>query len=324
VRSATKVETQPAVVFVVVAYHPKQTIRPFAAASDQAWRTIIVDNTPTSETPALLSPAALQELPALAPVELIRLGANRGIAAALNVGCQRAFASGAEFVFTMDQDTTLEPKAVEELIAAWERRESRAETRGRTGLLGPVHFDRDSGHVSRELGSLSVDFLERDYLMTSGNLLHRSVWDRVGPFREDFFIEYVDHDYGLRCWSQGLAVGLVPKAQMAHTLGEVVQHDWLFGRFRFFSHNYAPVRRYYRARNRVLLYAQHWRVRSGRWILQDLGFAGRDLAKIILVEDGKLRKIWAFAEGTFDAFTGVRGAHPGSLAERMRKRFRTF
>ena len=77
--------------------------------------------------------------------------------------------------------------------------------------------------------------------------------DRVGPMREDLFIDYVDVEWGLRARSRGYQCFGVCGAHMAHSLGELPIR-WLG---RAYPHH-SPLRHYYLFRNAVLLYREGW------------------------------------------------------------------
>ncbi len=76
----------------------------------------------------------------------------------------------------------------------------------------------------------------------------------------------------------------------------------------FFSHNYLPVRRYYRARNRLILYRRHF----GSWLFQDQEFAIKDMVKILLVERQKWQKVKATVLGTIDGLLSRMGDFEGA------------
>ncbi len=92
-----------------------------------------------------------------------------------------------------------------------------------------------------------------DYLVSSGSLIPMSVFTDVGLMREEFFIDYIDTEWGLRAKTVGLDIYGVFSAKMQHHLGE--QPLFLFGR-KIPIH--APTRFYYQFRNAMLLYQEDW------------------------------------------------------------------
>lgn len=235
-------------------------------------------------------------------IEFIFNSANMGIATALNIGVRRALDEGFQWVLTLDQDTFISKQSLDQMFVAYDGMPEK-ET---IGILAPVHYDKKTGYQSSFIRGLKGPYTPREIVMTSGNLIPRATFEKVGFYDDDLFIEYVDHDYCLKAKAHGLKVILVKEVQMGHSLGNIRQHRW--GPLFFFSHNYAAVRRYYRARNRLILYRRHF----GFWILQDQEFAIKDMAKILLVEKYRLDKVKATILGTFDGLLGRLGAFEGA------------
>lgn len=228
---------------------------------------------------------------------------NLGIATALNIGVRMAFNNGCEWILTLDQDTYLSREAFAKMAAAYESYVNKEEV----GLLAPVHYDKETGFQSRYLRYLKEPYSQSNIVMSSGNLIPKATFDKVGFYDDDLFIEYVDHDFCLRIKKHGLKVFLVKDAMMAHSLGSARIHR--LGKFFFFSHNYLPVRRYYRARNRMILYRRY----LGSWIIHDQEFFLKDLFKIILVEGDKWSKIKAIFYGFLDGLLGRLGSFEGAI-----------
>lgn len=285
---------------VMVTYFPPDDLRKsIDAIHQQVAHIVIVDNGSKPSAQRVRTLDALEG----DGVTIIRSSENLGIATALNVGVAWAKEHGAAWVLTLDQDSVCQPDMIEKMLAAYNS-DPHPET---IGILAPVHFDRETGHVDRKVRDLPEPLNDRSIVMTSGNLIPMSVFDNIGSFDDDLFIEYVDTDFCLRARKMGLRVALVRDARMAHSLGDIRVHR-IWPRWAFFSHNYKPVRRYYRARNRVILYRRH----KNAWILEDQNFAIRDLIKIILVEKDRWKKIKATINGTLDAFLGRLGRAEGA------------
>lgn len=236
-------------------------------------------------------------------VTLISNKYNLGIATALNIGVREAFRQSAEWILTLDQDTFLSKESFKKMVDAYLNNNNK-ET---VGLLAPVHYDKETGFQSRYLRYLKEPYSQSNIVMSSGNLIPKSTFDKVGYYDDDLFIEYVDHDFCLRIRKCGLKVYLVKDAMMAHSLGAVRVHR--FGNFFFFSHNYLAVRRYYRARNRIILYRRHF----GYWIIHDQEFFLKDLIKILLVEDNKFAKFKATILGFIDGLLSRLGSFDGAI-----------
>ena len=197
-----------------------------------------VDN---SEHP---EPALVERLSAFPRVEYVSNQGNQGIARALNRGAELAIAAGFDYLLTMDQDSTATPGMVETLCSCLD-----AFGRDSVGIVSPRH----------QLGDESVpesgEFSELEATMTSGNLLNLAAYRVAGPFRDDYFIDYVDHEYCLRLRQHGYRVIMANKAVLRHRLGDMTWHRLLGKTIKVGNH--PPLRRYYSYRNRFLLHKQY-------------------------------------------------------------------
>ena len=159
-------------------------------------------------------------------VHAVMNGANAGVAAGWNAGIKLALEQGAEFVLLLDEDSIPGTEMVQGLIAAWA-------VLAQTNVLaavGPDFRDRTTGAraifvsmsrygIRRRCCSAEDKFLPTDYLMSSGSLVHRTVFDAVGFMDERLFIDYVDTEWCLRARSRGRACFGVCGAHMQHAFG---------------------------------------------------------------------------------------------------------
>lgn len=275
---------------VLVSYHPDaglpDRVRRILA---QSGALVIVDNGSGEEALRML-----EGLAADARTELILNRANLGVARALNIGIERAAALGYAWVLLFDQDSVPDPQMVETLIAV---RAAFPEP-GRLAVLGAGF--RGAGEAAAPAGA--APWVQAESVITSGSLIELAAHARLGPFREEFFIDYVDSEYCFRARARGLLVIRTRAALMAHAIGAPTRHD-LLGRARWTT-NHPPDRRYYIARNDTVMLREYGGFRLGLWALKSLGRRVRTCKRIALYEQGKLAKIAAVAEGWWD---GVRG-----------------
>jgi rhamnosyltransferase len=201
-----------------------------AALRAQVGRVCIVDN--GSDTPSLEVLSDLEELP---DVSVIRLGSNRGIGCALNVGVAEARHGACAWVLTMDQDSTIHPGMIEAYGSALAKHPDAVSLSPR--IAGFAARRREDAYV---VGSA----------ITSGNLVKVAVFDEVGPYNEDLFIDGVDFEFCLRLRRAGHAIHRVPAAVMSHQLGEGRDE---VPRLKGFYAEHPPLRRYYMFRNFMYL-----------------------------------------------------------------------
>lgn len=177
-------------------------------------------------------------------VEIIPLGENMGIAAALNEICRSAAVRGYEWALTLDQDTICPEDLVENLYSA-------------TGdeIIGIVCPAVKYEGLNMVVCNDEETVCEIKGCMTSASLTNIAIWDKVGGFREDYFIDYVDNEYCKRLRVNGYKILRVNACQMLHQLGDARTVKFLFMKFTGSYHN--PVRCYYMIRNNIVFIREY-------------------------------------------------------------------
>lgn len=283
---------------VIVTHFPRQPIIDrIAMLAPQVSEIVLVDNGSTGEPLASLEDAA-----AVSSATLIRLGDNRGIAHALNVGLEFARRQQCHWLATFDQDSIASDDMLEDMLQV-ARRYPYAE---RIGMIAPVHIDRWLGFnyapVACERQGPGWRVLYTS--MTSGNLLAVSAATAVGGFEEALFIDYVDHELCLRLRRNGYHVLEASQVHLTHSLGSLWAHR--LGRRALWVTHHSATRRYYMTRNRLILWARYGRS-EGRWVRSDMLAFVRELLGILLYERERSAKLGMVLLGVLDAMRGVRG-----------------
>ena len=88
-----------------------------------------------------------------------------------------------------------------------------------------------------------------DVITSSGTAATAVTFDIAGLMDEDFFIDFVDTEWSLRCRSKNIPIQVVPAAVMKHSIGETSIN---FCFMRGFIHS--AERCYYEIRNCFLLF----------------------------------------------------------------------
>jgi rhamnosyltransferase len=285
------------VVAVIVAHHPDADFPGrFRQLAEQVDRVLVVDNCSRES-----GRAAVEDfVDSNANVSLLANAENVGIAAALNQGCRFAVAQGASWVAMFDQDSIPAPDLVSRVVS-----ESRTlSDRDRTGLIG-VNFQSPSGRTLLPPGAGMAD---ARVVITSGSLLNLEAWRQAGPFREDFFIDEVDHEYAIRLRRSGWRVKLTRQVLMSHAMGS--PSGPRLGGWRPLLSHHSALRRYYMVRNRVLLARAHGGF-DPRFVGMQLARSLRESATVVLFEPEKVAKLRAMTRGLVDGLRGRSGQFAG-------------
>lgn len=249
-----------------------------ATYQNQVEHVYLIDN---SEQPDI---ALIETLTQWPNVQYISNEGNLGVAASLNKAAKMAITDGFDFLLTMDDDTGLPQDAVHTMLTI----ATRSFDLCQIAIISGIH----------SLHNYNSHSIAVPYTMTSGNLLNLTVYKHAGPFREDFFIDHIDHEYGLRLNEIGYRVIELPQIRLQHQLGEQKTSKW--GSYTFVSHS--PVRGYYMVRNGLVLARIYPTFRYNAFIL-----IAKELLKLILFEDQRLQRLRLFGLGIKDASSGRLG-----------------
>ena len=288
--------TAQSVCAVIVTYHPSaRMIENVTNVLHQVQGLVVVDN---GSDPCELDPLRTASL--TIGFHLIENGDNLGVAEALNQGVRWAKSNGYPWVILFDQDSKITDGFIGQMFAAWElhpQRERVAAMHPRyvnpiTGIEPKVVRAPDGGPVTS---------------MTSGALMPTWIFDKLGWFSTEYFIDQVDVEYGFRIRSHGY-LNADSQAVLLHSPG-APKRLCFFG-FCFEPTYHSPLRRYYLTRNRLAVARKHFS-RLPRFIAQYLYLAFRETVKCFLAEPDRLHKFRNFLLGTWDGLTGRMGKRDG-------------
>ena len=280
---------------ILVTYHPDAEFPArLRSIARQAAALVIVDN--GSDDAEL---RMLREIAADPAITLISNTANLGIAAALNIGIRCAATLEFRWALLFDQDSLVDGDMVETLCSAADS----FPDGGRLAIVGSRYRDRHGEPTEPGKFQLRGDqWDEVEWVITSGSLLSMAAYADIGPFREEFFIDYVDIDYCIRARAAGYRIIKTRRPVMSHSIGKPTQHTLLW--MKKWTTNHSADRRYYIARNDTVMLRERGNYRVGWWALKSFLRRVRSCKRILLYEEAKLPKIGAVCEGWWD---GVRG-----------------
>ena len=226
---------------IIVCFNPNvdQLIKLCSDLINQKSNVVLVDNSLDSSLKGIVNNN----------IELIELGDNLGIAKAQNIGIQFAIKQNADIFIFFDQDSEIENGFLESLISPLNLSEPLVTT--------PVFFDKRDGfrfpsYRLNKFGLLRIVIENNsnyfvDVMISSGSATNRKTIELVGLMNEDYFIDFVDTEWSLRCKSKNVPIKVISNAKMIHAIGEKSIDLKLM---RLFIHS--PTRTYYKVRNSIL------------------------------------------------------------------------
>ena len=276
------------------------------------YQVIVVDNGSTDDSASRLR----MQFPA---VEIVETDKNLGFAGGCNVGIRRALDQGADFIWLLNNDTTVDSSALKALV-------DKAETNPRIGVVGSAIYFMDDpqriqawggGYISWWLGRSAhflkpVDDDRLEFITGASILLSRRAVDEIGGFDEGFFMYWEDADYCFRLRAAGWRLAVADQSRVWHrtpaSLGK--------GSVQSYQYFNASASRFFEKHAPIPLFS-FW-----------LGFALRIAKRLLAGDWARTRSVWAGMKSERPARSpSLREsdlAFYGSESERLAARLRTI
>ncbi|MGE0482649.1 MAG: glycosyltransferase [Gammaproteobacteria bacterium] len=291
---------------LVVTYNRRalleRCLEALAAQTRAPARILVVDNASTDDTRAWLATSGWL---ARDDVELLALDDNTGGAGGFAAGIAHAVATGADWVWLMDDDAEPHGDALAELAAA---AGDPADLYGSVAVCGErlswMMVPRVGGAAQAILGTadLPAQPVDVSFIPFLGLLVSRELVARIGIPEARYFLAADDVEYCLRARAAGASVHLVPGSRIEHPASERYAIR-LPGRT-VHSLRLVPWKRYYDVRNRLFVARRHYG--AALWYQTIPGQFLR-LAMTLMYEPDRLRQMQAFVAGMVDGLRGRGG-----------------
>lgn len=270
-------------VIVIVTYNPGSNLK-VALERYQALakRVIIVDNGSTN----------FPELKGT-EIDIVSSKVNKGIAWGLNEGIRKALPYTPEWIISFDQDS----------IPAWNIWDIYNDTLSQYHGSKPIGLMCGSFGLKSDTASLPTKWDESLILITSGMAHHVSVFDKVGLYNEEMFIDNVDFEYVMRTQLAGFATLHIQNDVIHHTIGTPLVRK--FGPFLIESSNHDAFRRYYQGRNLIYLTRRFFFHFPLQLLNLNYYFFCKILPRILYVERPLRPKLKALLKGFKDGFKSL-------------------
>ena len=186
-------------------------------------------------------------------IDLLECDRNLGFAGGNNVGIRYALDHGADFILVLNNDTTVDPMLLDELLGAAGRYPE-------AGCFGPWIFymhdperlwctrsewaSAESAFTAPGKGRLAAELSQAptstEYVCGAALFFRAEVARKIGLFDERFFLVYEDSDWSFRARRAGFECMAVPSARVWHKVGTS------------FGSEASPLRTYFSTRNKFL------------------------------------------------------------------------
>jgi rhamnosyltransferase len=289
--------TATSVCAVIVTYHPSaKMLENISKVLTQVQGLVIVDNGSDANE---LDP--LRMASQTLGFQLIENGENLGIAEALNQGVRWAKSKSYPWVVLFDQDSGITDGFVRQLFAAWRSLPERE----RVCSIHPRYVDPET-RIEAVLSRARDGGLA--FPMTSGALMPVWIFDKIGWFASEYFIDFVDREYCCRIRAAGYLIADSGHAVLLHAAGNPATTTILG--YTFHPSHHSAMRHYYMSRNCIVFYRKYFRLFPGL-ALSTVYEQVKGLIRCLVAEGDRAHKFRNFLLGTWDGLTGRMGKREG-------------
>lgn len=194
----------------VILYHPKkEDITNLFTYCSKVEKVYILDNTEGKSNENLFI--------GMENVSYFWDGENKGLSIRLNEACQRAIADNFDYLLTMDQDSSF----IEENIDRYLKDILNFEEKEKVAIYGLEYSKND-------INDTTENYFEVDHLITSASVMNLKLYNEIGGFDENLFIDGVDIDYCYSALTKGFKSIKFARNFFNHSLGVRTRRGSIF------------------------------------------------------------------------------------------------
>jgi rhamnosyltransferase len=169
---------------------------------------------------------------------------NKGIATRLNEACKKAIADNFNYLLTMDQDSSF----LEENIYQYFNDILNFKENEKVAIYGLEYSKND-------INDTTENHIEVDHLITSASVMNLKVYNEIGGFDENLFIDGVDIDYCYSALTKGFKNIKFARNFFNHSLGVRTRRGSIFTLYLYKKNVsvHSSLRVYYMHRNMLYI-----------------------------------------------------------------------
>lgn len=284
---------------VITTYRPDHSfVQRVNRVLEQVGYVVIVNDSGTNGEQARLNKAIAEKASNPEKIQLIHNEMNYGQAKSLNIGLKKAECLGSKYILTLDDDTTVFNWLVERLLIYY--RAIHVSTSHPVGVIALSWIPIGDPQPSRQ--NFLSDWHEKRGVITSGSFFSLRNYGKIGPFRDDFFIDFVDYDFCLKSRKKGFKVYKINEPGFWHSIGMNL------GRQQIKNNEYSSMRLYYCIRNGWITLRDQLLI-DPLFSIAILRSQMILLFRILLTSSEKRRHVKHFFAGFVDAMKGKMGKY---------------
>ncbi len=188
--------------------------------------TLIIDNASTDNTIAAVKSLEFKQL------EIISMPSNIGIATAYNIGLKKAQELKAQWLFLLDQDSTCLHCCLNHLLEEIDILEQQGKRIGAISacvhswyfpnyIHFPYYWTGKSLITNQKIQNSATKTIAIHSSLNSGTLYNVKALSEIGGFKDDYLIDFIDHECHLRLHQAHWEMWWHKHAIMYHRLGNI-------------------------------------------------------------------------------------------------------
>lgn len=212
-------ESQLNIYAIIITFNPSldSFSKNLLSIQEQVQKVIVVDNS----NDATIQNELKEYLSTVEKVDLIQPKENLGIAYAQNIGFVHALKTGANYVITFDQDSSVEHGLVKALYE--EYHSIQQNTSVKIACIGPSVINERNNVRYEKYFKNSTKIDEATFsvksIISSGSLYNIDVFSAIGFNKAEWFIDSIDIEWCYRARYLGYHVLMTTRVAMKHNLG---------------------------------------------------------------------------------------------------------
>lgn len=227
-------------------------------------------------------------------ITILSSGENLGLSKALNLLCDRAKDNN-DFILLLDQDSKFDKKSIFNLIEF-----INTDKALNVSIYSPKII-YNHNEITCNQNDEPYEFVK--WVITSGSCINLSYFSKGNRFDENYFIDRIEIDYGLRSISQGYNVVIVNSSLLYQSLGDCTN----FYGFKYYQHS--ALRNYYIFRNRFYFYMFKDNGNKASNIIKLIMGSFLQICKIFLFNNNRSEKIRYILKAIVDIKNGKYGKY---------------
>ena len=182
---------------------------------------------------------------------------NKGIAAALNQGCEKALDDNFDWIMTMDQDSSWDSVNLTNYLSYVEsafNENNKIVSFAANANLKPTAKVEIIKQKIKQIIKKALKIKNKlppihqcERVLTSANIINLTAWKNVGKFNEWLFIDEVDHEFCYRLRDAGYLIIINDNIVFKHNLGDDKKT------FFYKINNHSDFRLFYIMRNNLFI-----------------------------------------------------------------------